>query len=87
MTYRITEYQAAKQLLMRERDDGRIHGNVAVSIIQETCTDAYNDLDVTERRYINKCKNKLMKIKGIGDGGALELLAAVGDALSGMEER
>jgi hypothetical protein len=87
MTYRLTEYQAAKQLLMRERDDGRIHGNVAVSIIQETCTDAYNDLDVTERRYINKCKNKLMKIKGIGDGGALELLAAVGDALSGMEER
>jgi hypothetical protein len=27
----------------------------------------------------------LMKIKGIGDGGALELLAAVGDALNGME--
>lgn len=87
MTYRSTEYQAAKQLLMRKRDDGRIHGNVAVSIIQETCTDAYNDLDVTERHYINKCKNKLMKIKGIGDGGALELLAAIGDALNGMEER
>jgi hypothetical protein len=85
MTYRITEYQAAKQLLMRERDDGRIHGNVVMSMIQETCTDAYNDLDVIERRYINKCKNKLMKIKGIGDGGALELLAAVGDALNGME--
>jgi hypothetical protein len=86
MTYRPTEYQAAKRLLMRKRDDGRIHGNVAVSIIQEACTDAYNDLDVTERRYINKCKNKLMKIKGIGDGGALELLAAIGDALNGMEE-
>jgi 5'-3' exonuclease len=27
-----------------------------------------------------------MKIKGIGDGGALELLAAIGDALNGMEE-
>jgi hypothetical protein len=85
MIYRSTEYQAAKRLLMRKRDNGELHGNVAVSIIQETCTDAYNDLDVTERRYINKCKNKLMKIKGIGDGGALELLAAVGDALNGME--
>jgi hypothetical protein len=86
MIYRSTEYQAAKRLLMRKRDNGELHGNVAVSIIQEACTDAYNDLDVTERRYINKCKNKLMKIKGIGDGGALELLAAVGDALNGMEE-
>jgi hypothetical protein len=75
-----------KKILTDQRDNGRIHGNVVMSMIQETCTDAYNDLDVTERRYINKCKNKLMKIKGIGDGGALELLAAVGDALSGMEE-
>jgi hypothetical protein len=86
MTYRPTEYIALKSLLMRKRDDGRIHGNVAVSIIQEACTDAYNDLDVIEKRYINKCKNKLMEIKGIGDVGALELLAAVGDALNGMEE-
>jgi hypothetical protein len=75
-----------KKILTDQRDNGRIHGNVVMSMIQETCTDAYNDLDVTERRYINKCKNKLMKIRGIGDGGALELLAAVGDALSGMEE-
>jgi hypothetical protein len=86
MTYRPTEYQAMKKILTDQRDNGRIHGNVVMSMIQETCTDAYNDLDVTERRYINKCKNKLMKIKGIGDGGALELLAAVGDALNGMEE-
>jgi hypothetical protein len=71
-----------KRLLMHKRDDGKIHGNVVMGMIQDACNDAYYDLDVVERRYINQCRKKLMKIKGIGDGGALELLAAVGDALN-----
>jgi hypothetical protein len=82
MTHRPTEYQAAKRILMNQRDDGKIHGNVVMGMIQDACNDAYYDLDVVERRYINQSCKKLMEIKGIGDGGALELLAAVGDALN-----
>lgn len=79
MTHRPTEYKAMKRILMHQRDNGKLHGNVVVGIIQDACLDAYDDLDIVEKRYLNKNKRILMQTKNIGDGGALELLAAIGD--------
>jgi len=86
MRNRPTEYQAMKKILMRERDNGRMHGLKVNKIIQDSCAEAYRKTDEEERMVLYKQKEILIAhCKNLGESSALELLAAVGDVLNELD--
>lgn len=87
MTHRPTEMQTMKRLLAIYRDEGAITGDEMNCMIRDSCAEAYKKMPTRERMSLSRNKNILIrKFKGMSDRTALELLAAIGDALNGLEE-
>lgn len=83
-----TEYQNFKRLLFSlKKYSDRITIKDANSMIQDSCEDAYNNMEGIDRKHVRDAKDILVAtIKDMGDKSALELLAAIGDHLNGCEE-
>jgi len=82
---RPTEYQVLKRFLYNVKDyTDRINTAQANGMIQDACEHVYdNDLDVRERRDIRAAKTMLVdNVHNLGERGALELLAAIGDYMN-----
>jgi hypothetical protein len=77
--------QVLKRFLYNVKDyTDRINAAQANTMIQDACEDVYRgDLDVTQKRHIRQCKDLLIdNVKNLGERGALELLAALGDYMN-----
>lgn len=80
---RPTEMQAMKRILYTyaHYDHGFTNGD-ANTIIRDSCVSALNGLDNNEYEAVRRNQDRLvMHVKGLGELGALELLAAIGDVL------
>jgi hypothetical protein len=79
--------QAYKRILATYRDNKALDGKEMNSMITDSCEQAFEKLDVTDQYYVKKNQDILVKqVKDLGEKSALELLAAVGDYLNGLEE-
>jgi len=79
---RPTEYCAFKKILFERKG---VHGNEKIKILNESLEVAFDDLSEDDQKIITRNRYLLDRIRGLGRIGALELLAAVGDALNGLE--
>ena len=86
--YRSTEYQAMKRLLFDMRKSSSEVSSYSINaMIQGTCNRAYNGLEAREKQHVKKAKYALVdNVKHLGERGALELLAAIGDHMNGCEK-
>jgi hypothetical protein len=84
---RDTPYRSLKRFLYAVPEfSKRINRNEVNTMIQDACEDAYNDLDCIQKGYVRDAKNLLVaNVKELGEKGALELLAALGDCMNHKE--
>jgi len=84
-----TEYQELKRYLFAVKDyTNRLTAIDANSMIQDACVDALDKMDEAERMVIERqCRWLVDNAKDsgqrLGERGALETLAAIGDYLNG----
>jgi len=80
---RPTEYAVMKRLLYARADyDPHLRRHDVNVMIWSACDRAFTKLDDHQCDLVTMQSSRLMKkCKGLGAGGALELLAAVGDVL------
>ena len=82
-----TELQQLKRLVFSLKDySDRINGAEANQMVQGACFDAFEGLEDDERRVILSAVQDLKdEYPKLGDKGALELIAAMGDFIAHNE--
>jgi hypothetical protein len=84
---RPTEYQVMKRLMFARKDfDPQLKGHTVNVMIWNACDRAFTKLDDHQRELVTMQSNRLVKkCHGLGAGGSLELLAAIGDVIGGCD--
>lgn len=80
---RPTEYQVIKRMMFARKDrDSDLNGHTVNMMIWDACDRAFTKLDDHQCELVTMQSNCLMKkCHGLGAGGSLELLAAIGDVI------
>jgi len=84
----LSEYQQLKRFIFAAREyTDRLTGIEANALVQDACEDAYKKLDSQQHRHVSQAKDMLVThVRNLGDKGALELLAALGDYMNNGKE-
>ena len=79
-----SDYQMMKRMLFAAKDyTDRIDGAEVNGMIQDACGDALTELEDDERTHVlDAAETVKANCNRLGDKGALELLAALGDYLN-----
>lgn len=85
---RPTEYQTMKRLMFARKDfDPNLHGHDVNVMIWNACDRAFTKLDDHQCELVTIQSNRLVKkCHGLGAGGSLELLAAIGDVIGWSDD-
>lgn len=84
----MSEYRDLKRFLFAAKEySDRLTGIEANALVQDSCEAAYRDLDRKQHRHVSQAKDMLVThVRNLGDKGALELIAALGDYLNNGKE-
>lgn len=80
----MNDYTLLRRLAFAVKELPYYTQNDANTIIQDACEDAYKELDDCDRVHVRAAVSKLKQtFNGLGDRGALELLAALAFHMDG----
>ena len=82
---KLGEYKSLKTTLAsKKKADPNLNGRKVITLIQDSCEKAMDKLDPTSNYWVKVEADRLTdSMKGLGERGALELLAAISFVLPG----